>query len=216
MYQTLQTVIPPQLWRRVRRTPTDFTYLQYSEQQRHKAQFSAITFRSNHCRKETNTASVPQCICIIPIYCVFSAVTTRGLWRRADASKQAASAKSGSALVHTVYFATSHDVRIVIQTWFVCLKLLSSGAFTGIFVSNSASKPVDKGLWRYTVTVSVDWATQVKLRIGYIHEYTACLYRQIGTAGCVSALANCRFIDLHILLRCHITGNRSTYEQRPS
>jgi hypothetical protein len=57
------------------------------------------TQSAGHCRKEKNMASVLQCICIIPIDFVFNVVTTCGLWC-ADVSKQAASIKSGSALVH--------------------------------------------------------------------------------------------------------------------
>lgn len=146
MYQTLQTFALPQWWRRVMRAPTNFIYAKYSEQMRPKAQFCAIAFRSNHCRKEKNTALIPQCLCITPIDCMFSM-----LRQRLDCdviptfrSKMRVPSQDQHWYV-TIYFVTSHDMHIVIQTWFVCLKCLCSRSFAGIFISNSASKPVGHG-----------------------------------------------------------------------
>jgi len=54
------------------------------------------------------------------------------LWQHADCdvvstiSNQAASTSQDQHWYITIYFVTSDDVHIVIQTWFVCLKCLSS------------------------------------------------------------------------------------------
>lgn len=111
-----------------------------------------------------------------------------------------------------------HEVRIFIQTWFVCIKCPSSGAFAGISVTNSASNPVGQGFvalhcdCTYRLCQIAETACRLQSRI---HGVSVRADRQTDTSGCVSALASCKFIDIHILRLFHITGNRSTEEQRP-
>ena len=115
----------------------------------------------------------------------------------------------------TIYFVTSHEVRIFSEKWFFCLKFLSSGVFARIFVTNSASNPVAKVFMTLhcdcTCTLSHIAGTACRLQ-SIIHGVSL---RQTGTSGSVSALAGCKFLDIHILLRFYITVNRSTKEQRP-
>jgi hypothetical protein len=177
MYRTLQTFIPAQLWRRMRRALTDSTYLKNSDQQRHEAQFSVIAFRSNHRRKEKNTASVAQCTFIVPIDCMFPM-----LWQHVDCDviptfrNKLWVPSQDQHLYITIYFVTSHEVRIFSETWFFCVKCLSSGVFAGIFVTNSASNPVGQAFLALHCDCTCALSHIAGTAYSYSHEYTACLY----------------------------------------